>query len=799
MFIPTTPEEVDRLGWDPLDVVLVSGDTYTDNSYNGTAVIGHWLIDRGYRVGIIAQPDVSSGEDISRLGRPELFWSVSAGCVDSMVANYTPTRKFRKEDDFTPGGVNDRRPDRACIAYTNLIKRHCKGRPVVLGGIEASLRRIAHYDFWSDSVRRSILFDSKADAIAYGMAELATLELAERMRAGEDWRGVRGVCWISGDRPEGCLEMPSYEEVSRRDDRRAFMEAYSIFRRNCDPVTARPLCQAHGPRWLVQNRPQRALTQAELDSVHESSYENAVHPYYAKMGPVKAMETVRNSITTHRGCYGDCSFCAIAAHQGTTVVSRSKESIMREARRIASSPGFNGVIQDVGGPTANMYGIECARKRAKGRCEDRRCLGSKPCPMLPIDHTAQVDLLDSISEVEGVRKVFVSSGVRHDMVVADRRGGQAYLDCLVGSHVSGQMKLAPEHVCDDVLKLMGKPGRSALVEFKERFDESCERQGRDEYLTYYFIAAHPGCTDAHMRELADFCRGTLGISPEQVQVFTPTPSTYSTAMWWCGFDEAGHPIRTERSIQGRQRQKDAVVARSRGGRRAVGAHRREVRPAGRLRGGALRRQEGLLLRVGAPGEVGHGADLRLPAGGPGRGPRRLRRDGRQARAGAGLGGPGVVHGLRAHGRVRGDQEARVHQEEQEPAAHGRRGVQVDPGLRGEADGRGAGAPVRRRQLVVLLDAQVQPQPPRLLRHHVPRGGHIVDPRLAHGARPGRRLRGLPRVPAPPPGLPPRRPRPRRGDEGLGARVPRLEGVRGRAQAPGDDVPTRRQVYLPSGR
>ena len=563
MFIPTTADEVRRLGWEKLDVILVSGDTYTDNSYNGTALVGHWLIDRGFRVGIIAQPDVSSGEDISRLGMPELFWSVSAGCVDSMVANYTPTKKFRKEDDFTPGGVNDRRPDRACIAYTNLIKKHMKGKPVILAGIEASLRRIAHYDFWSDSVRRSILFDSKADAIVYGMGELANLEIARRMRDGKDWKGVDGICHIVSAEPEGCIRLPSYEEVSSREDRRPFMKAFEIFRRNSDPITAKPLCQRHGDRWLVQNRPMRCMTSEELDSAYGSDFENAVHPYYAKQGKVKAMETVRNSVTTHRGCYGNCSFCAIAAHQGTTVVSRSKDSILAEVERMASKKGFNGVIQDVGGPTANMYGIECRKKCTVGRCEDRRCLDG-PCPKLGIDHSAQMDLLRSISDVDGVRRVFVNSGIRHDMIVADRRKGDEYLDMLVSKHVSGQMKIAPEHVCDDVLKLMGKPGCDVLRRFKGMFDSSCGHLGRDEYLTYYFIAAHPGCTDDDMRELGRFCHDELRISPEQVQVFTPTPSTYSTAMWWCGTDSKGRPVKVERSIQRRQHQKELVVGK--GGR-----------------------------------------------------------------------------------------------------------------------------------------------------------------------------------------------------------------------------------------
>lgn len=557
MFIPTTPEEVRKLGWDGLEIILVSGDSYADTPYNGTALIGHWLMDRGFRVGIIAQPDVSSGDDICRLGKPELFWSVSAGCVDSMVANYTPTRKFRKDDDFTPGGVNDRRPDRATIAYTNLIKKHNKGRPIFLAGIEASLRRIAHYDFWSDSVRRSILFDSKADGIIYGMAELATTEIAERMRRPEDWKDVRGVCYASSERPEGYVELPSYEDVSA--DGKAFMKAFDIFHSNCDPITAEGLCQAHGNRYLVQNRPQRCLTEQELDSLYNSSFEDRVHPYYAKDGKVKAMETVRNSITTHRGCYGNCAFCAISAHQGTTVVSRSEESILREARRIASRPGFNGIVQDVGGPTANMYGIECALKKSKGNCKDRRCLGKKPCPRLPIDHSRQTRLLEDISEVPGIRKVFVNSGIRYDMIVSDKTHGRDYLQSIVDSHVSGQMKVAPEHVSDLVLDLMGKPHSDVLDDFKSMFDDCVQCSGRDLYLTYYFMAAHPGCDEEDMRRLRSYCSNRLHMIPEQVQVFTPTPSTYSTAMYVSRSDVSGRPVFAEHSIQKRQKQKEIVT------------------------------------------------------------------------------------------------------------------------------------------------------------------------------------------------------------------------------------------------
>lgn len=566
MFIPTTMDEVRARGWRALDIILVSGDTYTDNSYNGTALIGHWMIDHGFRVGIIAQPDVDDGDDITRLGVPELFWSVSAGCVDSMVANYTPSKKFRKDDDFTPGGVNDRRPDRACIAYTNLIKKHAKGRPIVLAGVEASLRRMAHYDFWSDSVRRSILLDSKADAIIYGMAELSTLEMAERMRSGDGWRGIPGICHVQSERPLDAVEIPSYEEC--RDDRSAYARSFRLFYSNCDHITGRDLCQRHGDRYLVQNRPQRPMTTEELDSVYGSDYENAVHPYYAKDGPVRAMETIRNSITTHRGCYGACSFCAIAVHQGRTVVSRSEDSIVQEVERMASKPSFNGTIQDVGGPTANMYGIECPKKLRGGICTDRRCLGSKPCPRMPIDHSRQISLLKRISSVPGVRKVFVNSGIRYDMILADRGHGDDYLRELVSRHVSGQMKVAPEHISDRVLGLMGKPPSDRLIEFKSRYDSLNRDMGRKQYLTYYFMAAHPGCTEDDMRDLSRFCRDRLHTNPEQVQTFTPTPSTISTMMYHCGEDMEGRRVFCEHSQQRRQAQKDIVVGRKDGrGRR----------------------------------------------------------------------------------------------------------------------------------------------------------------------------------------------------------------------------------------
>ena len=557
MFIPTTRDEMRRRGWGVLDIIMVSGDTYIDSSYNGSAIIGHWLIENGFRVGIIAQPVLDSDEDIGRLGEPELFWSVSAGCVDSMVANYTPTLKFRKDDDFTPGGMNTRRPDRACIAYTNLIKRFHKGRPIVLGGIEASLRRTAHYDMWSDSVRRSVLFDSKADIITYGMAERSNLMLAQYMRDGRDWHSIRGICYVSNSVPEGYLEIPSYERCCESED--YFRRAFRTFYLNCDPVTAKGLAQRHGDRYLVQNPPSAVLSTEELDRIYELDYEDRVHPYYSGQGKVRCMDTIRNSVTVLRGCYGECNFCAIALTQGRTVVSRSEGSVLREIRRIASRKGFNGIINDVGGPTANMYGIECPKKIAKGACVGKRCLFPAPCRDLPIDHSRYRKLLSDIRSVPAVKKVNIASGIRYDMVVADRKNGDGFLGDVCRYHVSGQLKVAPEHISDTVMELMGKPGSGVLLEFKDRFDRINREVGKDQFLTYYLIAAHPGCNEGHMRELSVFCRERLRTNPEQIQIFTPTPSTVSTMMYHTRMDWDGNSIKAEHSMQMKQRQKDIVL------------------------------------------------------------------------------------------------------------------------------------------------------------------------------------------------------------------------------------------------
>lgn len=559
MFLPTTLNECTALGWHQLDVIIVSGDSYIDSPFSGTAVIGKVLLAAGYKVGVIAQPDIHSVEDITRLGEPALFWGVTAGVVDSMVANYTASRKKRLSDDNTPGGVNNRRPDRATIAYTNLIRRFYKNtRPIVLGGIEASLRRVAHYDYWSDRVRRSILLDAKADILFYGMAEKGVVALADCLRDGKDWQDIRGLCFLSHEPRSGFLELPAYDSVAA--DKDAFTSMFHTFYRNNDPITAKGLVQRHGDRYLIQNPPALTPSQAELDAIYQMEFERVQHPYYETQGSVKSLETVRFSLQTHRGCYGECNFCAIAVHEGRSVSWRSPESILQEAERMARLPGFKGIIQDAGGPTANMYGFECAKKLKSGVCEKKRCLYPVICNQLKVDHSQQIDLLRKLRQIKGVRKVFVASGIRYDMVLADHSHGRDYLREVVRQHVSGQMKVAPEHTENGVLSRMGKPGNESLLRFKGMFEQLTEEAGKPQFLTYYLIAAHPGCSEEDMRRLRTFTSQKLKIHPEQVQIFTPTPSTYSSLMYYTEKDPfTGEALFVEKETGRKERQKRIVV------------------------------------------------------------------------------------------------------------------------------------------------------------------------------------------------------------------------------------------------
>lgn len=581
MFLPATPEEVRRRGWTELDVILVTGDTYIDSPYHGAAVVGQVLVQAGYRVGIVSQPRVDTVEDISILGEPRLFWGISAGCVDSMVANYTSSGKRRHQDDFTAGGVNDRRPDRTSIAYTGLIRRAFKGTaPIVLGGIEASLRRVAHYDWWDDKIRRSLLFDSKADLIVFGMAERTVVELARLRDAGESWDDVRGTCRVSRTKPEDAREIVSFDEVAA--ERPRYVEMFKEFYRHSDPVSGKKIAQRHGDRWLVQNPPALPLTTGELDHYSDIAWELETHPREAVHGPVKAWETVRFSVMTHRGCYGECNFCAIAVHQGTTIQSRSEDSVAAEVARMSRHPRFKGIVADAGGPTANMYGYECSKKIKLGACANKRCVCPSTCSSMPVTHEPHLKLLRRLRGMPGVRKVFVASGIRTDLVMDDGKHGQAYVEEIAAHHVSGQLKVAPEHFDDRILALMGKPGLDTILDFRERFERASEKAGKKQFLTYYVIAAHPGCDLEDMRAMGDYARSRFGLTPEQVQIFTPTPGTWSTVMYATGIDPwTGAPVHVERDTLRRRAQKEAVV----GGRAPIAARARFQAPT---RGGASR-------------------------------------------------------------------------------------------------------------------------------------------------------------------------------------------------------------------
>ena len=563
-FLPTTKEEMKNLGWDSIDVLLISGDTYLDTSYNGSALVGKWLVEHGFKVGIIAQPEVDIPDDITRLGEPNLFFAVSGGCVDSMVANYTATKKRRQQDDFTPGGVNNKRPDRAVLVYSNMIRRFFKGttKKIVISGIESSLRRITHYDYWTNKLRKPILFDAKADILSYGMGEMSMLELANALKNGEDWKNIKGLCYLSKEMKEDYLSLPSHSECLVDKDK--FIEAFHTFYLNCDPITAKGLCQKCDDRYLIQNPPSEIYSEEIMDKIYSMEFARDVHPYYKKMGTVRALDTIKYSVTTHRGCYGECNFCAIAIHQGRTIMSRSQKSIVDEVKNIAETPKFHGNISDVGGPTANMYGLECKKKLKLGACPDRRCLYPKKCPHLQVNHNNQVELLKKLKKIPNIKKIFIASGIRYDMILDDNKCGQTYLKEIIKDHISGQMKIAPEHTEDKILGLMGKDGKSCLNEFKNQFYKINNELGKKQFLTYYLIAAHPGCKDKDMMDLKRYASQELRVNPEQVQIFTPTPSTYSTLMYYTEKDPfTNQKLFVEKDNGKKQKQKDIVTEKRR--------------------------------------------------------------------------------------------------------------------------------------------------------------------------------------------------------------------------------------------
>ncbi len=565
MFLPTTIEEARKLGWNKLDVIIVTGDSYIDSPFIGAAAIGKLLVKHGYKVGIIPQPDINSPKDITALGEPELFWGVTAGSVDSMVANYTALKKKRRNDDYTPGGINNRRPDRAAIRYTNLIKQTFKNtRPVVLGGIEASLRRVTHYDYWSDKLRRPIIFDAKADYLVYGMGEKAIIELASKIKHNKSTENVKGVCYISSEPNYKYEQLPSFEATV--ESKSVFIDMFNMFYANNDPITAKGLVQKVGNRYLIQNPPQPMPTTSEIDEFYNLQFERELHPELQKQGKVKALDTIRFSLTTHRGCYGECNFCAIAVHQGRTIVSRSENSILEEVNEFAKHKKFRGIINDAGGPTANMYGYECDKKLKLGVCDNKRCVFPNVCKAMKPTHKPNLELLKKIRNHKAVRKVFVASGIRPDLLSEDRNFGDAYIRELANHYTSGQLKLAPEHSNKNILDLMGKGGIKSVKEFKRKFEKYSSESGKKQFLTYYFIAAHPGCSDAEMVELKTFTSEQLSISPEQVQVFTPTPSTWSTVMYYTGINPFdGSKLNVERELRGKANQKEKITATSKTG------------------------------------------------------------------------------------------------------------------------------------------------------------------------------------------------------------------------------------------
>lgn len=530
-FIVTTQEDIRKRGWEELDVIFVSGDAYIDHPAFGIPLLARWLEYHGFRVGIIAQPDWRSKEPFMALGRPRLFFAVSAGAMDSMVAHYTPARKLRHDDAYTPGNRHGARPNRATMVYTSRLKEAFKDVPVVIGGIEASLRRFAHYDFWENKVRRSILFDAKADLLIYGMAERAILEVAERMRDGErlgEIRDVRGTaCHSSGIGDAPHVEIPSYEEVSASKEK--FAEAFRLAYLQQNPWSAQVVIQQHGNRLLVCNPPALPLTEAEMDAVYALPFKKSPHPSYTETIP--AWEQIKTSITSHRGCFGGCAFCAITMHQGKTIQSRSKSSILAEIAAMTRKSWFRGSISDIGGPTANMYGLGCSNPDAIKKCLRESCIFPEICTNLRTDDTPATSLLQAARSLESVQHTAVSSGVRYDLL--ERQ--PAYFSELTGHHVSGLLKIAPEHLVDHVTDIMRKPGKRPFETFLARFRAESDRLGKRQYIVPYLISGHPGCTLADMLELALTLK-KMGIKVEQVQDFTPTPGTIATCMFYSGCD-----------------------------------------------------------------------------------------------------------------------------------------------------------------------------------------------------------------------------------------------------------------------
>lgn len=561
--LPMTPAEMHSRGWDELDILLITGDAYVDHPSFGAALLGRVLEAAGYRVGIIAQPRWDTPEDFTRLGRPRLFAGITAGALDSMLAHYTAFRKLRHDDAYTPGNVHGARPNRACIVYTGIVRNAFPGLPVVLGGIEASMRRATHYDFWTEKLRRSILLDSKADLVVYGMGEKAVLGIAKRLDTCKEYQkellwGIPGTAFACSTKtdtaqypcfpdPGELLRLPSHEATL--EDAKALMTA----------TLALELQVHQGTRWAVQEAgtqqvfftpPAAPMKTSELDALYALPFTRRPHPSYKK--PIPAADMIQFSITAHRGCAAGCTFCAISQHQGRCMQSRSAASVLDEARTFTKHPDWKGSISDVGGPTANMWGARCASDPAKCRRPD--CLFPKSCPHFRTDDAALVDLLHQVAALAGVKHVRVASGIRYDMGDA----GNTYLRALIREFVGGQLKVAPEHLCDNVLRLMRKPSRAAFEAFLQLFEKESRHAGKEQYVVPYLISAFPGCTEEDMRTLAEWLK-KRNWRPRQVQCFIPTPGTVAAAMFHAGIDTEGRPIYVARSDRDRMRQHRILV------------------------------------------------------------------------------------------------------------------------------------------------------------------------------------------------------------------------------------------------
>jgi uncharacterized radical SAM protein YgiQ len=538
-FLPVSLEDANKRGWGELDVIIVTGDAYVDHPGFGAAIIGRVLEDEGFRVGIIAQPDWNNIDDFKKLGKPRLFFAVTAGNTDSMVSNYTSSLKPRSSDAYSPGGEKNRRPNRATLVYTNRLKEVYPDVPIVLGGIEASLRRFAQYDYLSNKVRKSILADAPADILVYGMGELQTIEIARQLDNGisvNEIQNIDGTVWKlsvkkwkkqKDDYLNDYVEIASYDEVST--NKKSYSNAFKTIYEEQDYINGKAIVQPHPKTIIVQNKPMRPLTQKELDHVYELPFTREAHPSYKE--PIPALDTVKFSITSHRGCFGNCSFCAITQHQGRIITSRSIESIVREATGFSERPDFKGTISGVGGPSANMYGMECKKWHKDGVCKNKFCLYPEPCPSLDTKHNKSIDMLRRLRQIPGVSKVLIGYGIRHDLALQDEN----YMEELCAHHVGGQLKVAPEHFSDEVTYVMRKPGKQVFEEFASKFNEINKKLGKEQYLVSFLISGHPGSKIENMVELAEYIRDT-GRYTEQVQDFTPTPMTVSTCMFYTGID-----------------------------------------------------------------------------------------------------------------------------------------------------------------------------------------------------------------------------------------------------------------------